>query len=341
MAQARTSAVILGILSLLLPAALSLLPAAEAQFTNVTCLSTTSWTYNSRGQNPCLIAAYLQGACLSDPSWSVWTLSSKNVTYANPTITQANECTCSSVVFSLLSACAYCQGSNIPYWAEWTENCLSSDISNGQYPHVLPGGTAVPAWAYLPVTETVWQSGQAQSLASTDAAESSAAGGPTPAVSPGVSSSISSSSSASASQTTAPASSKSSSNVGPIVGGVVGGVLGLAIIAVIFFFLYRYFKNKESQNRTVDPYSNGGSMGVAPYPTEGKNSVPPPSSPREFNPLLGNMNSPPPMMKVYDPEDPTTWPTFEPPTPTAHSGYPSPPSQASLVPNRSPPPIEL
>lgn len=180
----------------------------------------------------------------------------------------------------------------------------------------------------------------------TGAAESSAPGGPSATIDQ--SSSSSSSATASSASASATASTKKSSNTGPIVGGVVGGILGLAILGVAGFFVYRYFKNKEQQAKAQPFYGNHIDP---PYPTEGKMSVPP-LSPNEFNPLL--VNQPP--MKIYvscllpsmhrrykinlpqNPEDPSTFPTFAANTPSV-STYPS--SQAALIPNRSPPPIEV
>ena len=129
--------------------ALPTTPLVKSQSTNATCGPATSWvlhvvmmyrsvsdacpiqTENIRDQSPCLVAAYLMGACQPDGrklrykcrltsnqvrhvEWMVDNLPELNLTYAGPAADQADLCTCSSVSYSMVSACAWCQGAQIP-----------------------------------------------------------------------------------------------------------------------------------------------------------------------------------------------------------------------------------
>ncbi|KAI0950181.1 hypothetical protein AcV7_008727 [Taiwanofungus camphoratus] len=82
-------------------------------------------------------------ACGASGQWNVQALPGHTCYYSGPMVAQADACTCSSVAYSLVSACAYCQDGS-----KWTYNCSSSEVVNGQYSHDIPGGTAFPAWAY-------------------------------------------------------------------------------------------------------------------------------------------------------------------------------------------------
>ncbi|CAG8768220.1 16113_t:CDS:2, partial [Acaulospora colombiana] len=52
---------------------------------------------------------------------------------------------CSSVYYSLLSACAMCQGSSLDTFTVWTQGCPQVNISMGT-------GTIIPPWAFLPLS---------------------------------------------------------------------------------------------------------------------------------------------------------------------------------------------
>ncbi|KZV96792.1 hypothetical protein EXIGLDRAFT_404427 [Exidia glandulosa HHB12029] len=131
-------------------AALSLPLFVLAQNTNVTCPSHLYWATNSLGQNPCVVGAYLLGACEDDPS-NVFI--SPRITDARPTAGLfPSPCSCSSVTYSLLSACALCAGADQPVmWSVWTAGCKAEDITHGQLPYPIPAQTKVPTWAFLDV----------------------------------------------------------------------------------------------------------------------------------------------------------------------------------------------
>jgi hypothetical protein len=113
-------------------------------------------TFNSLGQDPCLVSAYLESTCnggspssfflyhlpilTSRTAFSVPALQ-PGYEYTGPSIDDYNLCKCNTVVYSLLSACDACQGAEwISYvlhpppsptwlisfffsWALYSENC--------------------------------------------------------------------------------------------------------------------------------------------------------------------------------------------------------------------------
>ncbi|KAJ6525641.1 hypothetical protein B0H19DRAFT_1198149 [Mycena capillaripes] len=117
--------------------------------TNATCSPSFAWSLNTLGQNPCLVAAYLGSVC-DDGLFVVPALPNNLGVYEGPTVAQANACGCSSVFYSLLSACADCQSGHILTWSAFKANCSTV------YPQIfigdIPSATRVPHWAYQNIT---------------------------------------------------------------------------------------------------------------------------------------------------------------------------------------------
>jgi len=123
-------------------------------------------SYNTLGQSPCAVGTYLQGACNHGGTLQVWgclvhrthprkvftlpDLVSDDYSYVGPTVPSdfSNLCKCNTVVYSLLSACDTCQGSNwfscvcflcpctltdtitvtlVCRWGTWAQNCTAVD----------------------------------------------------------------------------------------------------------------------------------------------------------------------------------------------------------------------
>jgi len=224
----------------------------EAQgITNATCLPAYSWMDNSLGQNTCLIAAYISSGCTTG-SWMVPALTNLASGYNPPTGTGVTDCRCSTVEYQLISACVICQGSTNPApWLAWAANCPATLISVKTYPHPIPAGTSVPAWAFLDPTVSngfdVTAALAAASLPETPA-------GTTPSGAPVASSGNTvhaptfKPTTSFPSSTPAPDNSNSSSSnhTGAIVGGVVGGVLGLALLGALIFLFMRRSRNKAT-----------------------------------------------------------------------------------------------
>jgi hypothetical protein len=281
----------------IVPQLLPVLPVAKAQLSDVTCLPVFSWMNNARGQNPCLVAAYLQGACTGG-GFSVNQLP-VGTYYGGPNLDEVNGCQCSTVTYSMVSACGVCQNRSIEAWSMWNTNC-TVNTSIDIYPETIPSGTSVPAWAYLDVvTSDFFNLTLAQ--ADVGAPESSAQGSKTSGTAPSSTSHV------------ATATSHKKSNVGAITGGVVGGVVVLALIAaLVAFFLVR----KRPAKSVASPAYG--------YRDSAMNSPPM----NQHHSMYGNPSySENPVPRLYDPSDPSTYPQ-PPPTPSIHTTNPGPVSHS-------------
>lgn len=268
-----------------------------AQSSNVTCLSSYGWMNNSLLQNPCTVASYLESVCWGGD----FTISSlpPGTHYAAPTVAEANACECSTVTYSLVSACGECQNATFLTWSSWSYNC--TQIFPQVYPYDIPAGTVVPNWAYLNVTGG-FDSVAAQNAG--DLPESTA----TKVQSTGsviysstVSASVTSSGAATGSSTAPPANS-TSSDVGAIAGGVVGGIVGAA--AIIGLATWFFVKRRRSATAPSAAFTD---IGGGPGYTQSVYS----SNPHPF-PVQPQMTQQP---RLYDPSDPSTFPG-SPPSPT-------------------------
>ncbi|KAF8911958.1 hypothetical protein CPB84DRAFT_733777 [Gymnopilus junonius] len=225
------------------------------QSSNVTkCVASYEWSINSLHQTPCLVAAYLESLCGVPTSVD----SIPNGThYLGPTSSQQDPCRCSTVTYSVVSACGGCQGRTFQNWTTWSQFCDTVEIST--FPQVIPEEVQVPNWAYINVTlignnfnPTVAQQGlffvlpNIKIYLSTVVVLVSGSSALPTSTSAGSSSSTqstsTSSSSATSSSVTSQTSSKSHSHAGAIAGGVVAGVVVLA--AVCLFILWRFVRKK-------------------------------------------------------------------------------------------------
>ncbi|KAN0140945.1 hypothetical protein V8E53_001389 [Lactarius tabidus] len=228
-----------------------------------------AWTFNSLQQNPCLVAAYLAAVCNSG-SFIIPSLIPGN-SYNGPSgADNGDQCKCNTVLYNLLSACDACQGQSwIPYTV-WTSNCTTK-VSPGTFPSPVPAGTRVPYWAYIDISiGDSWNFSVAQLV------------GDSPEVT-GTATIIPTSTSKAPQSVTSSISSSStshhSSNVGAIAGGVVGGILGAALIAGVVLWL-------AFRRRHARPVFQGGEK-EQPLPQPLAKGAP----------------------KLYDPSDPTTYPS--------------------------------
>ncbi|KAG1756665.1 uncharacterized protein EDB91DRAFT_1261638 [Suillus paluster] len=252
---------------------------AFAQTSNATCVSGFDWMNNTLQQNPCTVAAYLESVCWGG-DFSIYPLPA-GTHYAAPEVTEANACECSTVVYSLISACGDCQNRTFL-----------------RYPYNIPSGTLVPNWAYLNVTSGSGTFDATLAQADGDSPESSA----TTAQSTGT---ATHSTTVSGSLTTPPTTatgSSATSNVGAIAGGVIGGVVGLA--AIVGLAAWFFVKRRRSSKAPSAAFSD---IGGGPGYTQSVYSA----NPHPF-PMQSQMTQQP---RLYDPADPTTFPT-SPPSPT-------------------------
>jgi len=260
--------------------------AAQSTQPIATCTNATfQWSFNSLGQSPCVMTSWLGGVCNAG-SFNVPALAT-GLVYLGPIPEAANGCRCSSVFYSLISACALCQSDQFLKWSAYNGNCTS--VYPGIFPFDIPAGTKIPHWAYLDVVA----SDQFLPLAA-----QAAAGGPESTNIPGSTTTASATGSISSStaSTSVPASSGSSSsshssNAGAVAGGVVGGVVGLALIAVFVFWWTRRRPTRPAQSALVDP------MNMSP-------ASPADISFNQTAPLVAAVSP-----KLYDPSDPSTFPS--------------------------------
>ncbi|KAF7368845.1 hypothetical protein MVEN_00209900 [Mycena venus] len=224
---------------------------ASQPSTNSICRST--WSFNSLGQSPCLVSAYLGSGCNSG-TFFVPTLLNNLSVYVDPSASEAknNSCGCSSVFYSLLGACAERQSADIPTWSDFSGNCKPLYLQ--KFVGDIPPGTAVPHWAYQDVTvENRFNSTLAQLQLS--GPESTA--GAQPSQTPVLPSSSAASESAANAQPIGTGSPLSTSapkklDVKSIVGGVVGGVaLSLLVFMAAIWLIRR--RRKGFVAPTLDP----------------------------------------------------------------------------------------
>jgi len=280
---------------------LAILPAVLAQSENANCtdLPTYGWVYNTKGQSPCAVVEDLANTC--DANGFTLPPITPNGSYNGPTVDQSNKkCYCTSVFYSLISACAACQFGTWITWPDYHQNC-STAIYLTVYPDTIPSDTVVPRWAFLDVTAT---------NNTFDPAAASRA--------------------AAASATAGSKSHSSKLSAGGIAGAVVGSVLGALLIAALLYALYRWRKKRGTGINVIPDAGNTEPMN---QPTRASPlSLPTVSSP----PLSSPGTSPPPLsehqpLKYYNPDDPTTHPDAifgqigsSPDQPQGYAGYAEP-----------------
>ncbi|KAF8163454.1 hypothetical protein B0H34DRAFT_324144 [Crassisporium funariophilum] len=217
------------------------------QSSNVTqCIPDYAWSINSLGQTPCLVAAYLESLC-GVPT-SVDSIP-PGTHYLGPNFADADPCRCSSVTYSMVSACGGCQGRSFSNWTTWSQNCPTNSFMI--FPRDIPAVTEAPEWAYLNLTVS-------NNSFDPLIAQQSLSGSPIPTAPIASSTSETSTSTSVLSTTsTSPSSSssgeKSKSNAGAIAGGVVGGLVFLAIIGLTaLWWIMRKRRNAVQKDVTFD-----------------------------------------------------------------------------------------
>ncbi|KAF9469206.1 hypothetical protein BDZ94DRAFT_1303706 [Collybia nuda] len=240
--------------------------------------ATYDWSFNSLKQDPCVIASYLGGAC-NAAGVTVQPLDPDGV-YIGPRKDAANSCRCSSVFYSLISVCSLCQERKYLHWSQYNENCTT--ISVGVFIPDIPSGTSVPHYAYLNVTNSDNFDPEAAQAAidapeSTRSSQISTGAPPTPS--------------------TNSSSNSSSSKAGPIAGGVVGGVVFVALLAATAIWWARRYNT-----RTINPRQSVTNYRNHDTPTPMSFN----SGPTSVSPFVGLPSLSP---KLYDPSDPSTYPS--------------------------------
>ncbi|TFK42438.1 hypothetical protein BDQ12DRAFT_274708 [Crucibulum laeve] len=265
--------------------AANVLPFVQSQSGNTAFCTTAGLSLNNLGQSPCEVASRLGGLCSATDTFNITQLQTGFV-YIGPSLNNANECVCSTVFYSMLSACAACQEKNWLRWSTYKINCTT--VYTGVFAPGIPPGTSVPAYAYDDVT-TSDGFNATTALQESNLPESTAL----PQATTSVPTTSPNSTAASASN------SKSSNHAGAIAGGVIGGVVALAVIAGIAFWFIR--RHRSSRIAPSQAYGN-----VTPM----------------TNASTGAFAAMPPA-KLYDPSDPSTFPVSTSTFPTTNATIPS------------------
>lgn len=108
-----------------------------------------NWSFNSRKQDPCTVALALGDQCYPEGYFGIPAATSGEYYY--PPI-ESTPCVCNTVYYSLISACAQCQGTgaNVTAWPDWSSNCTNT---TNDYPEPIPDDVVVPNWTSLPLSD--------------------------------------------------------------------------------------------------------------------------------------------------------------------------------------------
>ncbi|XP_006456981.1 hypothetical protein AGABI2DRAFT_122853 [Agaricus bisporus var. bisporus H97] len=242
------------------------LPVALSQVSApVICdVADVDWAFNSAGSSPCQVVAALGGACT--PGSSEWTIAPLPLGQVYVPSVSPDACQCSTVTYSMLSACAACQGEKWLDFNQYSENCTSVSLS--VFPVALPAGVKVPSWAYnnLELTSNTFDPEVARPLAGAPESSVVVSGTSSSVPTSSISTTVSAhtfvpTSMGSSSSTGIPSSTTSSAN-GTIVplfdssdhpqaviiaGSAAGGGAALFLIAAILLYYIRRRRQRASR----------------------------------------------------------------------------------------------
>ncbi|KAH9984275.1 hypothetical protein BJV77DRAFT_200144 [Russula vinacea] len=122
---------------------------AVAHISAPDCNLTWAWSFNSLNQDPCKVAATMLGTC----NGSTYTMAplQPGQSYSGPSgVDDSNLCKCSTVGYSLVSACGGCQGQTWITWSEYPSNCKMV-LPASRFPNPVPSGIRLPYWSLLNV----------------------------------------------------------------------------------------------------------------------------------------------------------------------------------------------
>ncbi|KAF9075119.1 hypothetical protein BDP27DRAFT_1443570 [Rhodocollybia butyracea] len=233
----------------------------SATFVPASCNSSEGygWANNSLGQDPCTVATFLGGAC-NGGQYSIPAINSTE-SYSGPNSTEQNSCRCSTVFYSVLMACAACQGGAPITWSSYAMSCHTVYVAD--FNETIPPGTAVQHWAYLNVTLNGFNATTAQ----LDGDSPESVGVPQATLS------------STPSSTSAASTASSKSNTGAIAGGVVGGIVFVVlIVAAAFWFLRRRRSQPPVSHRELlSPDMTGTAQTITSYPSTQQRIYDPPT----------------------------------------------------------------
>ncbi|KAI0717150.1 hypothetical protein C8Q76DRAFT_425546 [Earliella scabrosa] len=273
----------------------------------VTCLPEFDWMINSKGQNPCLVASWGVVPCVPN-GWIIQPLSSPADRYGGPGPgSRLWNCRCNTVHYSLIAACATCQGypspDGVSNFTGYARTCPPNILQGAVYPQDIPPETAIPAWAYLDLVDDRWDEVAASALAVQNLPESTHSEAPTSTFStssetstsaspnPAPSGTASTGGSSSDSPTPESRSGESRNIIGPAVGGAVAGLAVLVLAGIAMFLCLRRRHAKVSAHRhstfegmlvPADAYYGQDYTKTTLYDPDDPSTFPPPRSTREI-----------------------------------------------------------
>ncbi|TFK38708.1 hypothetical protein BDQ12DRAFT_723057 [Crucibulum laeve] len=118
--------------------------------TGADCSASYSWANNVDGLTPCALAASVNFACSNSTAY-VPALDG-DVPYPIPSTSNANFCSCSWLMYNLMSACTACQNADMPLtkWPAYSSNCATHQYSGILSPLAqfnLTSDVSIPSWA--------------------------------------------------------------------------------------------------------------------------------------------------------------------------------------------------
>ncbi len=109
-----------------------------------------------------LCARYINTACLGAP-YENPAVDGATGTYDPPTAMTVTPCSCTKQFYSLVEACATCQGGNVIGFQAWSNACLYAQTQATLY---APFTTVIPLWAMLTIADAgIWDPVAAQAAA--------------------------------------------------------------------------------------------------------------------------------------------------------------------------------
>jgi len=198
-------------------------------------------------------------------------------------------------------------------WSEWVTNCTKT-LSPSSFPNPVPSEIRVPQWALIDLTdENDWNANQSHAVGDSPEVGPGSIIAPSTAATATSSSRPSSTGSPTSTNGTNGSSGGGSSNTGAIVGGVVGGIAAICIAVVAIIY-----QQRRSQPQPA----------VLADVVESKVLSSPPEAPEEGTTAPSSLSGSPAAMKLYDPNDPTTFPGYQ-----ADLHSPDIPSQVTMSSN--------
>ncbi|KAH9984289.1 hypothetical protein BJV77DRAFT_200464 [Russula vinacea] len=250
---------------------------ALAQIISPICEPTWAWSFNSLNQDPCEVAAFMMGTC----DGGLFTIDPlpPGYSYIGPSGADDSDlCKCSTVGYSLISACGGCQGQSWITWSEYSFNCTET-LPPSQFPNPVPEGIRVPYWALLDVTkENNWDfnnsfvagdspevapgstpgpSSHLSSASITSSTPSSTSS--VPSTTSSIRSSTASSLSSARSSPLSAASSPSTSGFKEVLiaSGIAGGIAAISLL-VVALFLCRRWRHSPTSSAAPPALESGG-----------------------------------------------------------------------------------